>query len=288
MDYKDLYLGGETDMNNNDIFREQKSLLDAVFNVCKGFNNGNPIILSGCVATTVAPGAPIDITEGYIFLDNKIVKVDAHSTPDTLASGTWKYVISTSYDSGGDKLFANGVLRQTWRKERATAVNVAGGSLTVNDLSPTGDRLKILNYDSSAPTANKNKFLRINNDGDITDSDGLIDKGNRSGYDEDWSTLGGGSLNPDDTWRDIDLSGLVSLGSKWVLLRVYMVADGTDQHAYFREKGNTDGTYNITGIEESPIAGYYRADCWIRMNSSYEIQYKINSKSGGIAVGGYM
>lgn len=97
-----------------------------IYKVFEGYLNsfGTDFIISGCVAA----GAPGAITEGWIFLDGEIIKVDAHTGTDT-----YYEKITDTYHSDGDKTFQDGTTNDTYQQIRAKCTAAAG------DLAYNGD-----------------------------------------------------------------------------------------------------------------------------------------------------
>ena len=136
MNYKERFTGGDPDMREDDFLRGQETLQEALHAIINGLNLENPCIISGC-EITVNGDSSINITEGYIFIDNQVVKVDAQSNvPEVGGSGLFRFTRQTSYDPLGDKTFIDGIFRQTFRNERGVAEGVS--SLGVGDLSVYG------------------------------------------------------------------------------------------------------------------------------------------------------
>jgi hypothetical protein len=90
------------------------SLLNAYF---AGFTSSSipGFIITGC---ELLGG---QIQSGYCFLDNRLVKVDAHS------KGTGDYItIETTYPTEGRKVFKNNITHDTWVKERGVVGSTSG------------------------------------------------------------------------------------------------------------------------------------------------------------------
>jgi len=133
MNNKLTFAGGEPNMNENDFLRIQAANRLALHGLTKGLSSEN-FIVSGCVTTP--NGSNIDITEGYIFLDGELIKVDAQiNVPDTEGNGFYKYEKQTAFEAGGDKTYLDSTPRQTWEKNRGVAVSVAaiGADLSVKN-----------------------------------------------------------------------------------------------------------------------------------------------------------
>jgi len=116
MDTKLMFPGGEPDMVEEDFMRMQLSNRDFIQESLGDFSFDFNFIISGCVPTLTS--SQITVTEGYIMLRGDILKVDAHTVLDTEGDNRYKYKKVTTYESGGDKTYVNGVSHQTWKKER--------------------------------------------------------------------------------------------------------------------------------------------------------------------------
>ncbi|MEY2738669.1 MAG: hypothetical protein RL259_578 [Bacteroidota bacterium] len=139
MNYKDLYTGGETPMSLEEFTRLDDSTRAGLFSAINAITEGNNAILYGCTPS-IDGGGNITVTAGYVLVNNEILEVEAQTVADGLSTGIWEYQKQTSYDALGTKTFVNGIIRQTWRKERGILVNVA----VVNTLSAYGYRLGLV------------------------------------------------------------------------------------------------------------------------------------------------
>jgi len=137
MNYKELYTGGEKPMSLEEFTRLDDSTRAALFSFANAITNGEDAVLYGCTATV---SGSITVTPGYILLNGEILEVEAQTVADTLGSGLWQYTKTTTYDTTGTKTFVNGIIRQTWRKDRGTLVNVA----SITSLSAFGYQLRLI------------------------------------------------------------------------------------------------------------------------------------------------
>jgi len=80
---------------------------------------GNNFIVQGCVPT-VSLGV-VSISAGYIMLNGQLLQVDAHTTAEN-----GYYQLVTSYNSAGQKTFANGITEQTYQQNRGLATAYSG------------------------------------------------------------------------------------------------------------------------------------------------------------------
>lgn len=127
---KDLNGGMSLVLNDLRWFLGQDDYATAgIYKVLEGYLNsfGTDFIISGCVAA----GAPGAITEGWIFLDGEIIKVDAHTGTDT-----YYEKITDTYHADGDKTFQDGTTNDTYQQIRAKCTAAAG------DLAYNGATLK--------------------------------------------------------------------------------------------------------------------------------------------------
>lgn len=62
-----------------------------------------------------------------------------------------------------------------------------------------------------------------------------IARGDPSNY--DWITA---NFTKDNTWRELDLSSIIPLGTKWVFMKMYVTGTTADDYAQFRKKGHTN------------------------------------------------
>jgi len=135
MNNKLTFLGGEPNMTEDDFLRIQQANRLGLFGMGGVFNNGNPLIISGCI--TSPNGSNIDITPGYIFLGGELLRVDAQiNVDDTEGNGFYRYEKQVTFDAGGDKTYLDSTPRQTWEINRGIAVSVVsigGGDLDVKN-----------------------------------------------------------------------------------------------------------------------------------------------------------
>ena len=69
-----------------------------------------------------------------------------------------------------------------------------------------------------------------------------VDRGDPAAW--DWIDA---NLTTDGNWNDLDLSSIVPVGAKTVLLRVRIIDDATDKAIQMRENGNSNG-YNVAAL----------------------------------------
>jgi hypothetical protein len=124
MDKKITFLGGEPDINIDDLLRDPIANRAALFGVALGLGGTDNIILSGA-EVTIDPGVDADVSAGYVWLGGEILQVDAATVLETQGSDLWEFQKVVTYDSAGDKTFNDATPRQTWQKNRAVLVNVA-------------------------------------------------------------------------------------------------------------------------------------------------------------------
>ena len=123
MNRKLWFPGGEPNINANDLMRNSDAndrAFSAALNAWMiGYNEN--FIIEGC-ELTINPGIDAIVTEGYIFLNNEIVRVDAQ----TVAAGSedfYYYEKQTTYDPNGTKTFKDLVVRETWQINRGILIN---------------------------------------------------------------------------------------------------------------------------------------------------------------------
>jgi hypothetical protein len=82
------------------------------------------------------------------------------------------------------------------------------------------------------------------------------------------------SFTTDGTWRDLDISGIVGTGLRFVHLMISLVDDAAGSTFSIRENGNSNA-YNIGAIA-TQVANIriYDSDMWVHTDSSGVIEYK--------------
>ena len=138
MNRKLWFPGGEPNINADDLMRNSNAN-DRAFNAALnawliGFNEN--FIISGC-EITIDPGVSGSVTEGYIFLNKEILRVDAQ----VVAAGAkdhYYYEKQTTYDPKGTKTFKNLVVHETWQKNRGVLTNTSILPVPANKLDACG------------------------------------------------------------------------------------------------------------------------------------------------------
>lgn len=136
MNDKLTFTGGEPKMNEDDFLRIQKANREFIQNLLNDFGE---CIISGEILTDPGTGNDLTLTEdAFVFLDGEVLKVDAGTYSNGGGLSFWKYVKQTTYESGGDKTYQDGIARQTWQKNRAIPTSVS--SLGAGDLDVINGR----------------------------------------------------------------------------------------------------------------------------------------------------
>jgi len=138
MNKKLWFTGGEPNINADDLLRDStannRSFQHALRAWLTGYNEN--FIISGC-DLTINPGVDASITEGYIFLNGEILRVDAQ----TVAAGTndfYMYEKQVTYDPRGTKVFVDLVTHETWQKNRGVLVNAISKPVPTDKLDAAG------------------------------------------------------------------------------------------------------------------------------------------------------
>ena len=138
MDKKLWLTGGEPNITADDVNRNSDANNRAFQEVLKawltGFNEN--FIISGC-EITITPGVEASVTEGYIFLNGEILQVDAQTT----AYGTldkYSYIKEVTYDPAGQKVFIDGLTKDTWQKNRGKLIAAPSDPVPTNQLDASG------------------------------------------------------------------------------------------------------------------------------------------------------
>lgn len=122
MDKKLTFLGGEPNLNIDDILRDPVANRAALFGLLTGIAGATDAKIS--VTTGITPGVEASTTAGYVWLNGEILQVEAATVPASLGN-LFEFQKVVTYDPNGDKVFNDAVPRQTWQKNRAELVNVA-------------------------------------------------------------------------------------------------------------------------------------------------------------------
>jgi len=122
MNKKLNFSGGETEMRIDDFTRMPFANKEFIDNL---FVDYDEMIISGCGVGYNTGTGHFTGTNGFVKLGGEILKVDAFDGYSTGTNSEWIFQKSVSYDSAGDKLFADGNIRQTWQINRAVPTSVA-------------------------------------------------------------------------------------------------------------------------------------------------------------------
>jgi len=139
MNKKLTFTGGEPNINWDDVLRDPIANRAAIFAIMEAILPANPaidegFIISGC-DVTVVPNTSATTTAGYIWLNQEILKVDAHTELDGLTSNAYRFIKDTTYDANGTKTFNDSVSRETWQKNRAILDNVSSVGTSMDAVS---------------------------------------------------------------------------------------------------------------------------------------------------------
>jgi hypothetical protein len=108
---------------------------------------------------------------------------------------------------------------------------------------------------------------------------GFIDRGDPSTYDK---TLV--DLTTDGVYHDLDLSAIVPIGAKLILLRIFILDDAVASQLRFRKNGNSNG-YNASYIKTQVANVELDADMLVSCDSSRIIEYiTTNTTFTGIGI----
>ena len=132
------FTGGEPDVNIDDLQRNVDAVFrgfDAMFGAFNIGTNLNYIIV-GC-DLVIDPGVDATVTEGYIWLNGEILRVDAQVAA-YVSSDQYYYVKDVTYDPNGDKVYNDLVARETWQVNRGVLTNGTGAPLPANVLDAEG------------------------------------------------------------------------------------------------------------------------------------------------------
>ncbi|MCK5641780.1 MAG: hypothetical protein KAJ19_13340 [Gammaproteobacteria bacterium] len=132
------FTGGEPDVNIDDLQRNVDAVFrsyDAMFGAFNIGTNLNYRVV-GC-EVTIIPGVSCTVTEGYIWLNDEIVRVDAQVAP-YVSSDQYYFEKLVTYDPDGDKVYNDLVARETWQINRGNVVNGTGAPLPANVLDVNG------------------------------------------------------------------------------------------------------------------------------------------------------
>lgn len=122
MDKRRDFTGVNPDIRLDQILIDSNAHRPALHAMMKSYAVGtNPnFIIDGCQVTVggVAPANTWALTDGYIFLNGEILKVDNQSGSFNSGTQFLAFSKSTTYDPKGDITYNDGTPRQTWEVNR--------------------------------------------------------------------------------------------------------------------------------------------------------------------------
>lgn len=145
-------------------------LYNALYSLCKSFQRtGSPnFIISGCEATVSSND--LLIAEGFVFLNDEILKVDAHTVSGGGISTDVKIEKATTYDSAGLKTFNNTTINNTYQKDRGVGSVLTRTVFSTELSARTGFQM----------LANKLAELKGISSGKILESNGMLQSATES------------------------------------------------------------------------------------------------------------
>ena len=247
-----VYTGVEGPLFDN----ESKNALDALYkavNMILGLGASGFAILSGFVYTSGSPG---HYTGGLVWIDDVI-----YYCPGGINVG--QYLVPGT--SGVEyKPHKDGINRNTYQIFYAVASDGYGASPQFTT-----------NMDSYRWDMSYVKSQAITSAKSYTDGLRIYDVGNPSSYDMDF-----GTPNP-STWADWDLSYIIPIGTKAVLLRVHI--DPTNPvNSIILVKGANDFEINAANCV-GDITNVVQVDVWVAVSSSRKLSYK-KTGTGNISI----
>jgi hypothetical protein len=113
----------------------------------------------------------------------------------------------------------------------------------------------------------------------------FVDRGDPAAVD-----FNAGSLTEDSAWHDLDLSSIVPVGAKAVLLRVGIAhGESIAKTFYIRENGNSN-MGNVFTILTNVVGTWIYGDCIVALDSNRKAEYKFDSGGtwySAVTVGGW-
>lgn len=125
-------------------------------------------------------------------------------------------------------------------------------------------------------TGNAGKYAKVNATEDALEFDTpaggnggvFVDRGDPAAKDFTHA-----DLTQDNTWRDLDLSGIVGANEALVLLRVILYDNVAQTRIRFRKNGNSN-EHNIASVFVSSANQYVTQDCLMVCDSAGKIEYQ--------------
>jgi len=99
------------------------------------------------------------------------------------------------------------------------------------------------------------------------DGKGFVNRGDPAAW--DWDKT---DLTTDETWNDLDCSGVVPAGAKAVLLKAFISDDAVGSYLRFRRKGNSNDI-NRSEVRTYVISEYHFGDLVVPCDTDRFIQY---------------
>jgi hypothetical protein len=131
---------------NNDHRWSDESIRDFLNKLLSDFGvtiaDNDNFIISGVAVTHPSTWS---VTEGYVWINNEILKVDAGTYATLTPPQEWRWIAVTSYDTTGNKTTRSGSSIQTYEKRRAVPTAYLTTDPLTDDMMEfrlNGDRLR--------------------------------------------------------------------------------------------------------------------------------------------------
>ena len=137
MDTRKNFDGGEIGITNDEIDLMPKSNREGLNGINEGIGSGANMIISG-VGAVIDPGVDVTVSDGFVFLNGEMLKVDAQVIPRTAGTDLYQFEkVVTNNIAEWDRDYRDATTHNVYEKNRAVPTNVAA----ITGLSVVGDTM---------------------------------------------------------------------------------------------------------------------------------------------------
>lgn len=137
MNNRKLFPGGEIEISSDELNLMPDANREGMDGISDGLGESVDYIMSG-VGAIINAGVDVSVSDGFVFLDGELIKVDAQVVPRTVGTDLYEFQkVSTFPDVNGLRNFRDGSTNNVYEHIRAIPVNVAA----IVSLDVTGSNL---------------------------------------------------------------------------------------------------------------------------------------------------
>lgn len=137
MDTRKNFDGGEIEITNDELDLMPNANRQGLFGINDGIGDGSDMIISG-VNAIINAGTDVSVSDGFIFLNGEMIKVDAQIVPRTVGTDLYQFAkVVTNNIAEWDRNYRDATTHNVLDKIRAIPTNVA----VITGLSVVGNTM---------------------------------------------------------------------------------------------------------------------------------------------------